>query len=398
MSDLLITNVRPDAKGSASILIEDGRIAAIGADVAAKPGATVIDGKGAIAIAPFVEAHVHLDKILWGLPWHSINVPQSLRAMIDNEVEIRRTLPWSVAERAGNLMRQCVANGSTHIRSHVDISPEYKLDNLHGVLEAWEKTKHAVGLEIVAFPQLGMLIEPGTAELMEAALDEGASIVGGIDPSKIDGDPRGHLDTIFGIADRKGAKIDIHLHERGELGVFELQMITERTKALGMQGRVIVSHAFCIGDSGPDERRRIIDLLADTDVGIISSVPGEIAFPPMFDLAKRGVRCAIASDSLRDTWNPHGNGDMLDRCWLLAWRTACRTDDELVAALNMGTRQGAQLLGLKGYGLAERCEGSVVLIPGENLAQIVVDRPKRSLVVKCGRVVAVDGAWNTDRP
>jgi len=393
MTDLLIVNVRPDAGSKASILIEDGRIAAIGAGLVARPGVPVVDGEDAIAIAPFIEPHVHLDKILWGLPWHSITVPQSLRAMIDNEVEIRRSLPWSVAERAGNLMRQCVANGSTHIRSHVDISPEYGLDNLHGVLEAWEKTKHAVGLEIVAFPQLGMLIEPGTAELMEASLDEGASVVGGIDPSKIDGDPRGHLDTIFDIAHRKSALIDIHLHERGELGLFEFQLIAERTKALGMQGRVVVSHAFCLGDAGDHDRARMIEMLAEADIGIISAVPGEIPFPPMFDLAARGARCAVASDSLRDTWNPHGNGDMLERCWLLAWRTACRTDEELVASLAMGTRQGAGLLGLEGYGLDVGCEGSLVLVPGENLAQIVVDRPKRSLVVKRGRIVARDGAW-----
>jgi cytosine/adenosine deaminase-related metal-dependent hydrolase len=113
----------------------------------------------------------------------------------------------------------------------------------------------------------------------------------------------------------------------------------------------------------------------------------------MFDLAANGVRCAVASDSLRDTWNPHGNGDMLDRCWLLSWRTACRTDAELIAALAMGTRRGAQLLGLSSYGLEPGCEGSLVLIPGENLAQIVVDRPKRSLVVKRGQVVARDGIW-----
>lgn len=393
MSDLLITNVRPDAEAAVSILIEDGLIAAVGADLTAKPGTTVVDGKGAIAMAPFVEAHVHLDKILWGLPWHSITVPQSLRAMIDNEVEIRRTLPWSVAERAGNLMRQCVINGSTHIRSHVDISPEYQLDNLHGVLEAWEKTSHAVGLEIVAFPQLGMLIEPGTAELMEAALKEGASVVGGIDPSKVDGDPRGHLDKIFGIADRHGAKIDIHLHERGELGLYELDQIAQRTTALGMHGRVIVSHAFCLGDAPADALARMMDVLAKANVGIISAVPGDIPFPPMFDLAAKGVRCAVASDSLRDTWNPHGNGDMLDRCWLLSWRTACRTDTELMAALAMGTRRGAELLGLSGYGLEPGCEGSLVLLPGENLAQIVVDRPKRSLVVKRGQVVARNGTW-----
>jgi cytosine/adenosine deaminase-related metal-dependent hydrolase len=393
MTDLLLTNVRPDAGAATNILIENGLISAVGADLKARPDVQVVDGKDAIAIAPFVEAHVHLDKILWGLPWHSINVPGSLRAMIDDEVEIRKTLPWSVAERAGNLMRQCVSMGSTHIRSHVDISPGYRLDNLHGVLQAWEKNRHAVDLEIVAFPQLGMLIEPGTAELMEAALDEGATVIGGIDPASIDGDPKGHLDAIFDIAHRKQAKIDIHLHERGELGLYEMGLIAERARSLGMQDKVIVSHAFCLGDAQHHELSRMMDLLAEAGIGIISAVPGEIPFPPLFALAEHGVRCAIASDSLRDTWNPHGNGDMLDRCWLLSWRTNCRTDAELVAALDMGTSRGADLLDLKGHGLEPGCDGSVVLIQGENLAQIVVDRPKRSLVVKRGRVVAKDGAW-----
>ena len=393
MTDLLVTNVRPDAKTTSDILIKGGRIAAVGPNLPREPGVPVHDGANAIAIAPFVEPHVHLDKILWGLPWHGINVPRTLREMIDNEVEIRRTLPWGVPERAGNLMRQCVAMGSTHIRSHIDISTEYRLDNLHGVLEAWEKTKHAVGLELVAFPQTGMMIDPGTAELMEAALDEGASVIGGIDPGGIDGDPKGHLDTIFDIASRKGAKIDIHLHEAGDLGLFEMGLIVERTKALGMQGRVVVSHAFCLGDPQRDKVERMIDMVVEARIGIISSVPGANVFPPMFELARRGVKCAIASDSLRDTWNPHGNGDMLERCWLLAYRTGSRTDDKLIECLGMGTRRGADLLELQGHGLEAGCEGSLVLIPGENLAQIVVDRPKRALVVKNGRIVARDGQW-----
>ena len=393
MRDLLITDVRPDAGRAADILIRDGRIAAVGPALPREPGIPVHDGNGAVAIAPFVEPHVHLDKILWGLPWHSIEVPPSLRAMIDNEVDIRSRLPWSVAERAGNLMRQCVAMGTTHIRSHVDISTGYRLDNLHGVLEAWEKTKHAVGLELVAFPQTGLMIDPGTADLMAAALDEGASVVGGIDPANIDGDPKGHLDTIFAIAGRKGAKIDIHLHEGADLGLCELGMIVERTKANGMQGRVVVSHAFCLGDGPPDQVERMIEALAEAGIGIISAVPGDIPFPPLFELARRDIRCAIASDSLRDTWNPHGNGDMLERCWLLAYRTHCRTDEELVAALDMGTGRGAALLDLPGHGLTVGCEGSLVLIEGENRAQIVVDRPKRALVVKRGRIVARDGAW-----
>ncbi|MCU0911032.1 MAG: amidohydrolase family protein [Rhodobacteraceae bacterium] len=393
MSDLLITNVRPEDGPAADILISGGRIASIGPGLAAPPGCPVHDGKGAIAIAPLVEPHVHLDKILWGLPWHPINVPAGLRAMIDNEVEIRKSLPWSVEDRAGRLMRQCVAMGSTHIRSHVDISTFYGLDNLHGVLAAWEKMQDAVGLELVAFPQTGMLIDPGCAALMEAALDEGASVVGGIDPGTIDGDPKGHLDTIFGIADRKGAKIDIHLHEPGELGLYEMGLICDRTEALGLQGRVVVSHAFCLGDGPPDKVAAMIDRLAALQVGIISAVPGEIAFPPMFDLAARGVPCALASDSIRDTWNPHGNGDMLDRCWLFAFRSWCRTDAELLACLDLGTARGAALLGLPGYGLAPGCEGSLVLVEGENRAQVLVDRPARALVVKAGRIVAEAGRY-----
>ncbi len=144
MSDLMITNVRPEDGAPADILITAGRIAAIGPGLTAPPGTPVRDGAGAIALAPFVEPHVHLDKILWGLPWHPINVPAGLRAMIDKEVEIRHSLPYSVEDRAGRLMRQCVAMGSTHIRSHIDISTFYKLDNVHGVLAAWEKMKDAV--------------------------------------------------------------------------------------------------------------------------------------------------------------------------------------------------------------------------------------------------------------
>lgn len=120
------------------------------------------------------------------------------------------------------------AGPPTDIRSHVDIDPDYGLSNLHGVLEAAERHRHLAGVEIVAFPQTGLRINPGTADLLEQALREGASIVGGIGPASTDGDPKGHLDTIFAIADRGEARIDLHLHEPGPLGLFELDLILER--------------------------------------------------------------------------------------------------------------------------------------------------------------------------
>ena len=177
MADLLVTNVRPDAGAPADILIRDGRIEAIGASLPRPPGISVEDGGGAIAIAPFVEPHVHLDKILWGLPWHSINVPPSLRAMIDNEVEIRRTLPWSVRERAGNLMRQCVAMGSTHIRSHVDAQTAWGIGHVEAMLDIRRRYADLVDLQLVTFPQGGMLCSPGAVALMEQSLALGVDAV-----------------------------------------------------------------------------------------------------------------------------------------------------------------------------------------------------------------------------
>ena len=100
----------------------------------------------------------------------------------------------------------------------------------------------------VAFPQSGLLLRPGTLELLETALRNGADIVGGLDPSGIDRDPKGHLDAVFGLCQRHGKPLDIHLHEPGELGAFAMELIIERTLALGMQGKVVVSHAFCLGD------------------------------------------------------------------------------------------------------------------------------------------------------
>src|SRR5262245_23934825 len=176
---MIIRNARVNAQDPVDIAVKDGRIAAIGANLPTEDR-DVIDARGMLALPPFVETHIHLDKILWGLPWTPNCSGPTLKDMIENEKRIRRTLDVSVEQRAGNLIRQCVAMGSAFIRSHVDIDPDYGLSNLHGVMAARERHRHAVDIEIVAFPQVGVLRRPGTAELMDAAVAEGAAVVGGL--------------------------------------------------------------------------------------------------------------------------------------------------------------------------------------------------------------------------
>jgi cytosine/adenosine deaminase-related metal-dependent hydrolase len=392
---MIVRNVRVNGKDAIDIAIGDGRIAAMGPGLRAD-GDNVVDGRGMLALPPFVETHIHLDKILWGLPWTPNCSGPTLKDMIENEKRIRRTLQASVEQRAGNLIRQCVAMGSTFIRSHVDVDPDYGLSNLHGVVAAHERHKHAVDLEIVAFPQVGILRSPGTAKLLDAAVAEGAAVVGGLDPAGIDGDPVEHLDIIFGIADRRGAKVDIHLHDPGDLGLYELQQICERTRALGLGGRVNVSHAFCLGTARPDRLRAAADELANSGVSIITAAPGDLAMPPVDALRAAGVQVACGSDAIRDTWTPFGNGDMLERAMLVAYRSGYRKDEQLESALDLATTAAATLVGISGYGLEVGAEGSLVLLAAETRAEAVVSRPRERIVIKKGKVVARDSRWIGD--
>src|SRR5277367_2105667 len=215
-----------------------------------------------MALPGLVEAHTHLDKSLLGLPWYRNEVGPRLIDKIENERKDRKSLPINARRQSERQARLSVSHGTTFIRSHVDVDTECGVSGIEGVMATREALADFVAIDLVAFPQSGLLTRPGTVELMEQALRLGAEAVGGLDPCAIDRDPKGHLDTVFALAERFGRNVDIHLHEPGEMGLFSMELIIERTRALGMAGRVIISHAFCLGmDHGSVEA--MIDALAD---------------------------------------------------------------------------------------------------------------------------------------
>jgi len=396
-NDLLITNVRPMAGSAVDVLVRDGCIAELGAGLAA-PDVERVDGNNAILIPGLVEAHTHLDKSLLGLPWYKNEVGPRLMDKIDNERENKQRLgiePQRQSERQAILS---AAKGSTHIRSHVDVDTTHGLEGILGVAATQEKLADVIDIEIVAFPQSGMLIRPGTVELMEQALAHGADVVGGLDPAGIDRDPKGHLDTIFAMAERHGKPLDIHLHEAGELGAFSMELIIERTEALGMQGRVTISHAFCLGMNNPAYVAELIDGLARARVHIMTTGPAARLAPPVKQLRAAGVVVCSGSDGIRDTWGPYGNADMLERAMFVGLANNLRRDDELALALEICTHGGAEVMALADYGLAPGCKADLVLLAGETVAEAVVTRAPRKLVVKGGRITARDGVSQRAAP
>lgn len=396
-NDLLIKNVRPMGGKLASIRVLGGKIAAIG-DGSNAPEAETIDGGGAIALPGLVEAHTHLDKTLWGMGWHKHQAGPRLIDKIENERTLKKTLGIDSARQSARQIVLSLSKGSTHIRSHVDVDTEIGLQGIEGVMATRQRYREVMNLEIVAFPQSGMLVRPGTVELMDRAMAMGVEVVGGLDPCAIDRDPKGHVDQVFALAQKHGKPVDIHLHEPGEMGVFSMELIIDRTNALGMQGKVVVSHAFCLGMPDREVIDPLIDALAKSKIAIMTTGPAARPAPPVKRLAERGVVMCSGSDGIRDTWGPYGTADMLERAMFIGLRNNFRHDADVELALDVCTAGGAQVMGLKDYGLKPGCAADIVLAEGESVTEAVVSHLPRRLVVKSGRVVARDGKALVEAP
>lgn len=391
---LLIRNVRPLGKAPVDLLVRDGRIAAVGASLAA-PAQTQVDleeGGGALLLPGLVEGHTHLDKTLWGMDWYRNEVGTRLVDKIDNERAFRHASGHDAASQSLALARAFLARGTTRLRTHVDIDTQAGLRHLEGVARTRSALQALQQIQIVAFPQSGLLQRPGTAALLEQAMAEGADVLGGLDPCAIDGDPVRSLDTLFGIAERRGCGIDIHLHEPGAMGAFSLGLIMDRVVALGMQGRVAISHGFCLGDLPPSERDPLIARMAQLGMVLITSAPASRSVPPLMACRQAGLTVLGGNDGIRDTWSPYGNPDMLERAMLIGLRYNLRRDDELDVALDCVTHAGARGCGFAAYGLAPGDRADLVLVDARTVAEAIVARPVRRLVVAGGRIVARDGA------
>ncbi|MEO5606874.1 MAG: amidohydrolase family protein [Polaromonas sp.] len=392
MNDLLIRGARLWGAQAADIAVRDGRIAAIGAGLTAAPGDEVVEAQGCLVIPGLVDAHAHIDKTLWGTPWHPHQAGPSLMDKILNERQVLGALGLRPEIQSARLLRRLIACGTTHVRTHVDVGPDVGLAHLHGVQAMRDKHRDWIDIDIVAFPQTGVMIRPGTLALLEQAVRDGAEVIGGLDPVGVDRDPKGQLDGIFDIAGRYGCGIDIHLHDRGDLGAVTIEMIAERTRSLGLAGKVAISHAYCLGATEPAYLESLISLLLENDIAIMSHAPaGLIPFPPIRLLRERGVRLFSGSDGIRDTWGPLNNGDMLERAFLLAYRNGFRDDPGIELALHMATYGGAQVMGVTHYGLTVGSVADLVLVEAETAAEAVAYHPARRMVLKRGRVVARDG-------
>ena len=387
----VLANVRlADGRG-ADIRMAGGAIDAVGPDLDTA-GARVFDGAGLLALPGMIDGHVHLDKTLTGLPWMPYPAGPDRASRIATERGLRPTLP-PPAERASNLVRRAVAAGTTAFRSHADIGPDIGLRHVEALLEVKAAFAHAADFQIVAFPQYGVLAAPGTYELMDEALAMGADVVGGIDPIVQDGDLDGQLDLLLRLAGKHGAPIDPHIHDPGESGVAEITALAERARATGLEGRVTVSHGFCLGACPDDVFERLANAMAETRMSLVTHGGGASPLPPVKKLRERGVEVFVGNDDVRDTWSPYGNGDPLVRAMLLSWRSGFRADADLAVAFDCASAAARRVLGHDDRGIAPGAPADLFTVHAETLGEAVAQHPPRGHVFKAGRLVASDGVY-----
>jgi cytosine/adenosine deaminase-related metal-dependent hydrolase len=370
--------------GLYSILVEDCKIKEV---IKGDPGQTeleAIDIEGLLILPGFHEKHIHIDKTYYGGPWKACKPFRSVAGRIEEEKKLLIEQLPTLVERAEKILELLSDNGAVHVRTHCNVDEVCKLQNVEGTLKALESFKDRMSSEIVAFPQHGLL-KGKVVSLIKEAMKMGVNIMGGLDPANVDGNIEKSLHTIMDIAVEFNSDIDIHLHDGGELGIFTIKTLIKLVEEAKWQGRVNISHCYCLAHVSREEAAAVAEIMAQSGIGISSSVPIDVPVIPIPLLTEKGVKVAAVNDSIIDHWFPFGTGDMLERATRLCERFGLIDEYSLARALKFITG-GKTVLDSQGNRIWPRVgdEASFVLTKASCSAEAVARRTERAAVAYKG--------------
>lgn len=400
-TSLLIQRVRlAETPQPVDMLIRDGRIAAVAPHIA-PDGAPTIDGAGSWCLPSLVDPHVHLDAVLTeGVP-----EPNRSGTLIEGIERWGQRKPLlseaDVTRRAEEAIRWHVAHGVLKIRTHVDVS-DPALTALRALVKLRERLMPGIRLEIVAFPQDGLLSQDRGPELFEEALRLGADVVGGIphyEWTREDG-----IESIqlgFRLAAQYGRPIDIHCDETDDDQSRFLETVVKLTHQNKLAGRVTASHTTALGSYNDAYAFKLIRMIKQAGVNIVANPLDNIVLQGRFDsypkrrgmtrvkeLLAEGVTVGAGHDSIMDPWYPLGTGSQLFVASMLAHvgqLTGSRDWERVLATV---TGNAAAIMGLAGYGVRVGDAADLALFEAEDAADLIRRLPLPLYVVAAGRVVS----------
>jgi len=388
-------------EGLRDIAVDGGRIVEVSGRVEGS-GDSEIDAGGRLTSPGFVDAHMHLDKAL--LSREAPNVSGTLGEAIEIMGRVKRGFTVaSVAGRAMRVAEMAAANGTTTIRTHIDVDPIVGLTGLRALLRVKEECLALVDIQIVAFPQEGLTDVGGAEELLRRAMEAGADAVGGI--PALDPDPKRHIDIVFEIAREFGADIDMHIDESDDprdltLEYYAEKAITERPPVGMMAG-----HCCSLASVDDVTAGRVIGKVGEAGIDVVTlpstnlylqgrgdRYPKRRGITRVGELMEAGVNVLYASDNVRDPFNPFGNADMLKLALILAHGAQMGGVGDLEAIFRMGTLNAARAVGIAGdYGIGVGRRADMVVLDAGSPQEAIISQAAKPYVVKGGRIIAEHG-------
>jgi len=399
MIDLLLRNARVAGQDALTdIGVENGRIVAVGGDATA---AETIDLAGRLVTPPLVEPHIHLDAVLTvGQPRPNVSgsLFEGIAVWAERVADLTRE---DVRSRVGQILRWQLACGVQHVRSHVDVC-DPQLRALRALVELREEVRGLIDLQLVAFPQQGILSFDGGRELMREAVELGADVVGGIPHYELTReDGVESVKFAMALADDHDLRVDIHCDETDDDHSRFVEVMAAETIRRGMSGRVTASHTTAMHSYNNAYASRLIANIARAGLHMVTNPLDNAVLQGRFDtgpirrghtrvkqLQEAGVNVCIGHDSVMDPWYPLGYGDPLQAAFVLVHLGQMSGDGELRRLIEMITTNPAGALGVPDYGLRPGGPADLVVFDAPSEAEALRLLAPRTLVLRDGKVVA----------
>src|SRR5436189_1031071 len=384
----------------ADIVVDGERIAQVGRG-GAEGVPDRIDCSDKLLLPAFIDGHVHLDKALIRdeLGEHDGTLAGAIGAIHDRK---RRYTVDDVRARARAVIEVSVRLGTTRLRSHVDVDTIGRLVPLEGVMAAAADCADIAEVRTIAFPQEGLLRDPGAYELMQSALEAGADVVGGMPHWELDeASQREHVRLCFDLAERFDRDLDMHVDETDDGGVRTLEMVADEALRRGYTGRVCAGHVCSLSAADQEYAERVIEKCRRAEISIAANPVTNLVLQGRGDrglirrgttrigeLRAAGVNVLFGQDCVKDGFYPFGRGSMLEVALISAHAAHLTTREDIAYALRAITEAPAQAMRLSDYGLVVGMRADLMVLPAGSWEEALrLQLPPESVWFK-GRLVA----------
>ena len=401
MLDLILRNAAlPDGRSGIDIGCGGGRIVGLGPTLKAT-AAREIDAGGRLVSPPFVDCHFHMDATL-SLGRPRLNVSGTLLEGIALWGELRAIqTAQEIVERALRYCDLAVAQGILAIRSHVDVT-DARLVGVEALLEARRRVAPYIDLQLVAFPQDGLLRSPGAEANLLRALDMGVDVVGGIPHfERTMADGEASVRRLCAIAAERGLRLDFHCDETDDPMSRHVETLAAEVARLGLGARATASHLTSMHSMDNYYASKLIPLIAESGLNVVANPPINIllsgrhdTFPKrrgmtrVAELAAAGVTVAFGQDCMMDPWHPLGNADMLEVASIGLHVGQLSSRAGMAACFDAVTANAAAVMGLEGYGVRVGARADMVVLDAPDPIEAIRTGATRLFVIRAGAVIA----------